>query len=119
MNSRSSLLALLVALVFCGSVFADSTQVIQAARAAQHVGETVTVKGTVAEVHPFKGGSVVLDIGARYPNQVFQIYIPVSLASSMGDLSGYEGKTVTVQGTIELYRGIPEIELLDAAQLNP
>ena len=53
---------------------------IEAADAAQRVGETLVVHGTVAEVHQFKGGSIVLNLGAKYPNQVFVVFIPSMLS---------------------------------------
>ena len=55
---------------------------IQAKDAAQHVGETVVVTGTIAEVHQFKGGSIALDFDAKYPHQDFEVYIPPSIPSA-------------------------------------
>jgi hypothetical protein len=45
----------------------------------------VVVSGTIADVHQFKGGSIVLNFGAKYPNQVFEVYIPKNLVDSTGD----------------------------------
>ncbi len=45
----------------------------------------MVVSGTIADVHQFKGGSIVLNFGAKYPNQVFEVYIPKNLVDSTGD----------------------------------
>jgi len=49
------------AIALCSSSLATDEPTIQAADAAQHVGGTVVVHGTVVEVYPFKGGSIALD----------------------------------------------------------
>jgi len=64
------LLALLLPIVLCSSSLATDEE-IEASQAAQYVGQAVVVHGTVADVHQFKGGSIVLNFGAAYPNQVF------------------------------------------------
>jgi hypothetical protein len=69
------LLNILASIALCSSSLATDEITIQAKDAAQHVGETLVVHGTVADVHQFKGGSIVLDFGAKYPNHVFPIYV--------------------------------------------
>ena len=64
------LLSILTIIALCSSSLADEIT-IDAKYAAQHVGESVVVHGTVAEVHQFKGGSISLDFGAKYPNEAF------------------------------------------------
>jgi hypothetical protein len=113
-----SLLSLFLILALCSSCLAADDLTIDAKDAAQHVGEAVVVHGTVAEVHTFKGGSIALDFGAKYPNDVFEVYIPVNLASVVGDMNQYENKEMVVEGTIILYKGKPEIKLEDAGQLR-
>jgi hypothetical protein len=39
--------------------------------AAAHVGETVTVVGTVISVHRTKGGHIFINFGSDYPHQTF------------------------------------------------
>ncbi len=62
------LLSLLAAIALCSSSLAADERSIEAFQAAQYVGQTVVVHGTVADVHQFKGGSVVLDFGEKYLN---------------------------------------------------
>ena len=98
--------------------WATDEKTIEAAGAAQHVGETLVVHGIIADVHQFKGGSVVLDFGSKYPHQTFAVFIPRNLADVTGDMHEYVGKEMVVEGTIELYKGKPEIKLEDAGQLR-
>jgi DNA/RNA endonuclease YhcR with UshA esterase domain len=110
------LLTLLAAVAICSSSLGFDEKTIEAKDSAQHVGETVVVTGTVADVHQFKGGSIVLNFGAAYPNEVFAVYIPKNLVESTGDMHDYAGKEMVVEGTIILYTGKPEIKLEDAGQ---
>ena len=51
---------------------ARAQTVIAAADAPKHVGETVTVEGTVSAVHTKSlSGVTFIDMGGRYPNQAF------------------------------------------------
>ena len=78
----------------------------------------MVVSGTVAEVHQFKGGSIVLNFGDKYPNQVFVVYIPRNLVDTTGDMHSSVGKDMVVEGTIEMYKSKPEIKLQDAGQMR-
>ena len=51
---------------------ARAETIIAAADAAKHVGETVTVEGTVSAVHTeSRSGVTFIDVGGRYPDQAF------------------------------------------------
>jgi hypothetical protein len=78
----------------------------------------VTVEGTVVAVFTSKNGNTFLNFGGRYPNQIFTGWIPKDSALA-GDtsLSVLEGKTVKITGTVQLYRGKPEIRILSKDQL--
>ena len=58
------LLTILATITLAASSLAADELSIQAKDADQHVGETLVVTGTIAEVHQFKGGSIVLNFGA-------------------------------------------------------
>jgi hypothetical protein len=58
-------LIFLVTVALTTSSLAADELTIQAKDATQHVGETVVVTGTIADVHQFKGGSIVLNFGDR------------------------------------------------------
>jgi hypothetical protein len=59
------LLTVLAAIALCSSALAADELTIEASQAAQYVGQTVVVHGTIADVHQFKGGSIVLNSGDR------------------------------------------------------
>jgi len=110
---RASFLSLLLCLATAGVLLAAD---ITPDEAAKHVGEKVTVRGTVIEVFVSKSNNVYLNFGAKFPNQTFSADVlikktPALLADGPQWLKELEGKAVNVTGTIELYKGKPEIVL--------
>jgi len=88
---------------------------ITPAEAKSHIGQVVTVRGTVDQVK-VSAKAIFLDFGGRYPNQAFVV---VTFNTAFADvLSAYEGKTISVNGKVELYRGKPEIILHSLAQIS-
>jgi DNA/RNA endonuclease YhcR with UshA esterase domain len=112
----------LLAAAICGWTLvptrAQMTTVIPANLAAGHTGEHATVEGVVAKVFTSKNGNTFLNIGAAYPNQTFTGWIPKD-SQLAGDpaLSDMVGRTVKITGTIDLYRGKPEIKIMSKDQL--
>lgn len=86
--------------------------------ASHHVGQTVTVEGSVASVHEARSGTTFLNFGSAYPNQAFTAVIFRSAASRFPNPQQWEGKRVRVTGQVRLYRGKPEIILETASQLT-
>lgn len=81
---------------------------IAPADAKAHIGEVVTVHGTVDEVK-VSAKAIFLDFGGKYPNSVFTV---VAFNMDWADaLKAYQGKTISVNGTVVLYKGKPEIML--------
>jgi DNA/RNA endonuclease YhcR with UshA esterase domain len=115
--SRSLFLAVLLS----GSLSsgkAQTTTVIPDAEAAQHVGQHATVEGTVVKVFTSKNGNTFLNFGAAYPNQTFTGWISNdSTLASEASLSALEGKRVRITGTIDLYKGKPEIKIMSKEHL--
>jgi hypothetical protein len=68
---KSLLVSILAAVSLATSSLAADEINIQAKDAAQYIGETVVVSGTIADVNQFKGGSIVLNFDKPYPNEVF------------------------------------------------
>lgn len=88
---------------------------IAPADAKAHVGEAVTVKGTVEEVK-VSAKAIFLDFGGKYPNQVFSV---VAFNMDWTDaLKAYQGKPIAVKGTVVLYKGKPEIGLHGLDQIS-
>lgn len=86
--------------------------------AAKHVGETATVTGRVDGFHQSGKGNIFLNMGGKYPNQCFTGFIPSSSAGQFPNAQQYEGKTVSVSGKIQLYKGKPEIIVTSPAQIR-
>jgi len=86
---------------------------ISPADAKNHVGENTIVCGHVASAHfaaTSRGTPTFLNLDQPYPNQIFTIVIWGSDRPKFGDPeSMYRDKWVCVSGTIESYRGVPEI----------
>jgi DNA/RNA endonuclease YhcR with UshA esterase domain len=94
-------------------------QTVAPADARAHVGQTVTVEGTVDQVHTARrSGVTFLDLGGRYPNQAFTGVIFKDDAGKFPEVHALEGKTVDITGKVRLYKGRPEIILRDAGQLK-
>jgi micrococcal nuclease len=94
---------------------------IPAAQAKDHIGETGTVCGRVADARYQETGSHVtfLNFDKAYPNHTFTAFIP---AQNRGKFDAPEkklkDKDVCVTGKIEEYRGKPEIIVTEPAQLR-
>jgi len=84
-------------------------------QAKKYVGQTAVVTGPVIGTHDF-GGAAVLNVGKDFPDPGrFTVFIPAAARKGFPeDLD--QGKTITVTGTIKLYRKVPEIEA-DAAHV--
>lgn len=112
--------SLALALIFIASVTPALAQATLAPAAAKdHVGEVVTIEGPVSEVHhAAPGRATFIDMGGRYPNNVFTAVIFESDAGKFPAVDALNGKTVDVTGRIRLYRGRPEIILDDPGQIK-
>jgi DNA/RNA endonuclease YhcR with UshA esterase domain len=86
--------------------------------AAKHVGETATVKGMVDGFHQSGKGNIFLNMGGKYPNQSFTAFIPSGSAGQFSNPQQYDGRTVSVTGKIELYKGKPEIIVRSPSQIT-
>jgi hypothetical protein len=112
-------LLLFVACLDSSALAADPSFVTDS-EAGQHFGEKTIVRGTIEQLKIAKGGAVFLDMGGRYPNQIFTAWIPASAYSVTTDRSWLEalkGKTVDVKGQIQEYKGKPEIRVMDESQI--
>jgi DNA/RNA endonuclease YhcR with UshA esterase domain len=86
--------------------------------AIKHVGQEVTVEGTVTKVFTSKNGNTFLDFGGSYPDVTFIVWIPEDAPEAADPgLSGLQGKKVKISGTVQLYRGKPEIKVSTKDQI--
>jgi DNA/RNA endonuclease YhcR with UshA esterase domain len=85
----------------------------------KYVGKSVTVEGTVSEVHHAASGKVTfIDMGGQYPNNTFAGVIFSDDESKFPDVDSLDGKTVDITGKIKLYQGRTEIIMNDPAQIK-
>jgi DNA/RNA endonuclease YhcR with UshA esterase domain len=112
--------ALIFALVLTlAAASAHAQTVIAAADAPKHVGETVTVEGTVSAVHTESlSGVTFIDMGGRYPEQAFTGVIFKNDTSKFPDVESLTGKVVDITGPVHDYKGKPETILNDPAQIK-
>jgi hypothetical protein len=85
--------------------------------AAAHLGETITVVGTVAAIYRSRGGNLYLNFGADYPRQTFTAVALAPLAGWTAGLDTLRGRRLGVRGKVVSYRGRVEIVLDHSGQL--
>jgi DNA/RNA endonuclease YhcR with UshA esterase domain len=103
---------------FASFAFAQVATVIPDTQAAEHIGQRVTVEGTVVKVFTSRAGNTFLNFGAAYPKQTFTGRVPKdSPVAEAPELLGFQGKKVKITGTVEIYRGKPEIRIMSLDQI--
>jgi len=105
-------------LFFIGStVFAQ--QKIKAEDAKTHIGQkdTATVVGKVFHIKTTDKATFI-DIGGKYPDNPFSVYINANDIKAVGDITKYDGKTIEIRGLITGHNGKPEIVVSNAKQLK-
>ena len=118
---RHALMVVLVGLAALAlpGVARPQSRIVPDSQAAQYVGQTVTVEGTVAQVSVSqRSNTTFLNFGDRYPNHTFTAVIFRSAAARFPNPQQWEGKRVRVTGTVRLYRGKPEIVLDNPSQIT-
>lgn len=93
---------------------ATSAVKIEAKDAASYTGKLVTLTSK-AFSHSDKGSFVLVNVGAEFPDQ----FLTVLLRGSAKGLAGnIDGKMITVTGKVIDYKGRPEMEVKEAAELS-
>lgn len=106
-----TLLAATALLLFATDLIASE---IPAAEAKNHIGEQVTIRGTVTEVKVVTK-AIFLDIDGKYPNQAFSV-VSFTMTDAAA-LKAFRGQTIAVTGIVVLYKGRPEILLHSIDQI--
>lgn len=101
-----------------GAAASVSGQTYTYTEAPDHVGEYAHVTGTLVDAYTSSSGTVFLDFCKSYKTCPFSAVIFAGDAAAFGDLSRYNGKPVTVTGTITNYQGRAEIKLSKPSQLS-
>jgi len=82
-----------------------------------HMGDSLTIKGFVADVYVSEKVSY-LNFENKFPKNVFSCAIFSSKAEAFGDLSKYKGKEVEVTGKITTYKNKPQVILNSPDQIK-
>ncbi|MFH1178291.1 MAG: phospholipase D-like domain-containing protein [bacterium] len=86
--------------------------------APAHIGDYASVRGILINSYTSASGTVFLDFCENYKTCQFSGVIFSDDAKKFGDLSKYNGITVTLTGKISSYQGKAEIVLSDPNQLS-
>lgn len=127
-NTLLTAVAIIVFGIFVGTAWAtlgtgsSGTRILRpgavmAADAATRIGQTITVEGIVREVHVSERATFI-DLNGRYPYEEFTGVIFSSNADAFPNVGALEGKTVDITGTVQMYRGRPEIILASPNQIQ-
>ena len=108
-----------LSLLLCAAcALAGTPPEYSALEAVKHIGEKARVTGTVQRVSQTQAGSIFLDLGAKYPDNPFTVFIPRSSADKFLDYKKYDGLTITVSGEIQEYNKKAEIVVTDPSQIT-
>lgn len=115
---KSHIALTFVLFFFMGSaVFAQ--QKIKAEDAKTHIGQkdTATVVGKAFHIKTTDKATFI-DIGGKYPDNPFTVFVSEKDIKTVGDLSKYDGKTIEIRGLITDHNGKPEIVVSNAKQIK-
>lgn len=89
---------------------------IPAAEAYRHIGSYRVICGNVAQVKEFSRGTY-LNLGTAYPNQDATVVVWDSDMPNLGGLDQYKGRDLCVKGTVDSYKGTPQVKLSSTRQI--
>jgi hypothetical protein len=118
MKTKSVLSLFLLPVVCATLAVAQATSNYSPEEAARHIGETATVIGRVDGFHQSSKGNIFLNMGGKFPNQSFTVFIPAASATQFPQAQQYEGRTLAISGKITLYRGKAEIIVNSPSQVS-
>ncbi len=107
------LLAVTICFYLCLSLVIAQDNAILAKDARDHVGKTVWVTCEVKGCREAReaGKPNFINVGEPYPNHIFTIVVIGDFKAKYGiDLASLKGKTVLVQGKVEIFKDIPQIK---------
>ena len=112
-------LQIMVAAVLCLGAGSAMAQTISPQDAQSRIGQTVTVEGVVEDIaHPGISQLTLLDIGAKYPNQMLTAVIYAGNVGKFPGADALKGAMVDITGPVTEYQGKAQIVLVDPAQLR-
>jgi hypothetical protein len=115
-----SLYCTLLALFIAGILNAQIT--IKLEEVSEHVGDSVTVCGKVADMRYFetsRNKPTFLNMGARYPSQQLTVVIWENVRGQFtGKVEDLKDKEICITGRIILYKEKPEIVINSPSQIS-
>ena len=93
-------------------------ETINPQEASSYVGSAEVVEGVVSQVSTSGGGTTFINFGGRYPNHVFYAVIFKKHAHFFPNIYSLQGKAVAISGTVELYKGKPQIIVTNPDQIE-
>jgi len=113
------LLAILGLLLCLIATHADDPPVIKDSEAVQYVGKNVEVRDFVVSVATSPLGTAFINFGREYPDQTFAGFIAAGSKIATDQwIAALQGKIIGITGTIELYQGKPEIDVISTDQIK-
>ncbi len=100
------------------AVSATRDDVITPAAASSYMGQTVTIRGVVSDVHVTRADVTFIDMGGRYPDNAFTAVIFAENDGEFPHVRSLDGRTIEITGRVRLHRGKPEIVLRSAEQMK-
>ena len=110
--------------IFCLGIYpAFAQQQIKVEDAKSHIGDSVKICSKIYGTKYFSSGKdpvTLLDVGAKYPDTFLTIMIPDDARKlfKKPPEEYYKGASVCVTGTIQLFKGKPEIIVRNPAQIQ-
>ncbi|MCB0728711.1 MAG: hypothetical protein KDD00_14710 [Ignavibacteriae bacterium] len=95
----------------------NSIKVITSKEVKNHIGDSLVIRGLVADVYVSEKVSY-LNFENRFPKNVFACAIFSSKTDAFGDLSKYKGKLVEVNGKISTFKNKPQVILNSPDQIK-
>ena len=119
-----ALLVMLALVAGCSDKGGSSADTISWDEAADHIGDYATVEGRVVSTHyarTSRGQPTFLNVGKPYPDKDrFTVVIWGEDRSDFDDSpeDTYRGKLIRVSGTIDSYKGVPQIKAKSPDQIK-
>lgn len=104
-----------IALLLATSV---QSETISPREAPRHIGDKMTVEGVVSQISTSSGGTTFINFGGRFPNHVFYAVIFRKSLHKFEDVQALEGRAVAISGTVDSYKGKPQIILNSPDQIE-
>lgn len=86
--------------------------------ASKHIGQKASIRGAVIDVYTSRSGTTFFDYCVSYGACPFSAVIFASNKPKFGSLTRYQGKMITVSGTLTSYKGRAEMVLSSPTQIH-